>query len=174
MKPVGTITRAVFGWLTAIMTLVAGLPHFQCQCPNGAVKPFCFGFFCSSSGCCCGDACASGAKECRPAAKAPPGRKGKAPCCCGRAGRQPTRAPADPNPHVQTRGCAKSFAPQQNLAPAGAPKMIGDQGIGGPFLPVALAFAHVDSAAARADDRGVHLPAPPPPDLVIVLQRFLI
>jgi hypothetical protein len=174
MKPVGAISRAGFAWLTAIMTLVAGLPHFQCQCPNGAVKPFCFGIFCSSSGCCCRDACSSGSKECRPTQKAIPDKKGKAPCCCGRAGRQPTRAPAGAKPEVQTRGCAKSLAQQQNLAPAGAAKAVHDQGAAEPLFPAALTFAQVDSAPRGADCGRIHLTAPPPFNLVVVLQRFLI
>lgn len=29
--------------VTAITTLVAGVPHFVCRCPNGTIKPFCLG-----------------------------------------------------------------------------------------------------------------------------------
>lgn len=41
-------------WLTAAMTLVAGMPHFSCACPDGTVKQLCVSGAANSSSCCCG------------------------------------------------------------------------------------------------------------------------
>src|SRR5262249_30171978 len=59
------------GWLAlaaALLTPVAGVPHFVCQCPDGHVKEICLSTAAPSSGCCCGKACCSGS----------PGGQ----CCC--------------------------------------------------------------------------------------------
>jgi hypothetical protein len=45
----GTVTKFL-ATLAAIMTVTAGLPSFQCRCPDGRVKLFCQGI--DSLGCC--------------------------------------------------------------------------------------------------------------------------
>lgn len=53
--------------LTASMTVVAGMPHFLCVCPDGSIKPFCPGPTVRSSfapACCCGGACCSDSQQC--------------------------------------------------------------------------------------------------------------
>src|SRR5437016_10654975 len=40
-------------WLTAVMTVVAGVPRFDCVCSNGQSKQARLGFTSPSSGCCC-------------------------------------------------------------------------------------------------------------------------
>ncbi len=179
MKAFGKITRAGFGWLTAIMTLVAGLPHFQCQCPNGSIKPFCFGIFCSSSGCCCGDVCSGAGRggvtpPLRGNVRAVPGRKGRPACCCPRPVSRSTPQHSDGPPRVENRGCRKSLAQQQQLAPSSATKIVHDRGAVDTALLTPPARTPLDSARTGTDVGGLHLTAPPPPDLVIVLQRFLI
>lgn len=47
-----TLTKYI-ATLTALLTVTAGLPHLQCQCPNGQVMFFCQGNTSSPSGCCC-------------------------------------------------------------------------------------------------------------------------
>src|SRR5262245_45091412 len=49
--------KIVVVWLTAGSTLVAGVPHFDCVCPNGSRRPCCAEFSRSSgdnnkNGCC--------------------------------------------------------------------------------------------------------------------------
>ncbi len=174
MTVIGRITRAGFACLTALTTLVAGLPHFQCQCPNGAIKPFCLGVFCSSSGCCCGDACSGTPKNPRCNAKSAPGRKGRPACCCAHPSSQPTPRRSDGPPGVEGRGCQKSLAQQQQLAPS-APSTVGhDHGAANPTLFAPAALTQLGSARPATEINGLHLAAPPPSDLVIVLQRFLI
>ena len=172
MNATGRITRAGFAWLTAIMTLVTSLPHFRCQCPNGSIKPFCFGVFCSSTGCCCGDACSGATRG--PGCNAKPAAAGiwRAACCCGHTGNRPTRNSGDPA-QVQAPGCQKTLA-QQHLAPAAPTKVVHDGAAVDSFLPALAAWPRLDSAHTRAAKKGLHSAAPPPSDLVIVLQRFLI
>jgi hypothetical protein len=43
--------------LTAAMLLVAGLPHFECRCPNGHRRLFCLSLFSSSLGRCMEPCC---------------------------------------------------------------------------------------------------------------------
>ncbi len=57
-------------WLTAVMTLVAGMPQFSCICPDGTVKAFCVSFSTDPMACCCG-----GGKCCSPS-------KAGGACCC--------------------------------------------------------------------------------------------
>ena len=80
MNAFKTIRTAFIG-LTALMTLVTGLPHFRCQCPNGSVKPFCFGYGCSASACCCGGACPASPADVRHGRAPAPGRNRRAACC---------------------------------------------------------------------------------------------
>jgi hypothetical protein len=173
MNAVGKITWAGFAWLTAITTLVAGLPHFQCQCPNGSIKPFCFGVYCSSSGCCCGDVCSGGPKDSPCNAKAAPARKGRPACCGGHSGGRPAPQDSGP-PQLEGKGCQKSLAQQQQLAPSSVTKIAYDRGVAHAAYLASPAFTPLDSARTGTDVGGLHLAAPPPPDLVIVLQRFVI
>ena len=167
------ITWAGFGWLTAIMTLIAGLPHYRCQCPNGAIKPFCFGIACSASGCCCGGTCEAGVgASCSKGPGAPSHGRGKMACCCtnshGRSNRAPSR-----NPQVENGGCVRTLAQQHLALSPSAPTVPQNH------LPAFAFFTPTVSAnyapgLAPLQDRGLHLSAAPPPDLVILLQRFLI
>lgn len=50
-------------WLTAISTLLASFPRFECECPNGQKKVICLGFL-TSSGCCCGGNSGCGTGPC--------------------------------------------------------------------------------------------------------------
>lgn len=150
-------------WLTAVMTLTAGLPHFRCECPNGSVKPFCFGVFCSSTGNCCGNACPAARGSVRACADAH-----RAACCCyGAKGRR--AAPSGGHPVAQGRGCVKSFAPHTRYV-VSRPRAAD----GAAVNYYAAAVTNAYSRTALRLPRGAHPPSPPPSDLVIVLQRFLI
>jgi hypothetical protein len=152
--------------LTAVMTLIAGIPHFTCVCPNGKIKPFCFGVAVNSSGCCCGKACCAS------------GPSGK--CCCGSSGGCACPEKADKTPKSPENGyqaksscCTKTLAEQEiSLVSTGKPTL--DQA-------EAPAFSHDDgplvqswpSATTARVAWHIHLVAPPT-DLVISLQHFLI
>jgi hypothetical protein len=144
--------------LAALMTVLAGAPHFDCVCPDGSLKVFCFGSSSDASGCCCG--------ACSPAAPCGP-HHGDRPACC-RHGGTPTHKGAA----VEAPGCMKTLAPAQDLgrAPhkATAPQEAPAVGLlAHPACPAA-------SAPALARRRGP-LPSPAPPaDLLTLLQRYLL
>jgi hypothetical protein len=65
-------------WLTAAMTLVAGLPHYSGLCPDGTLRLFCPAGASNPIGCCCGGSC------CSPAGgSGARGGQESAPSCCG-------------------------------------------------------------------------------------------
>src|SRR5262245_24390603 len=52
MALVGSTASAYLTCLTAVMTVVAGLPHYVCRCPNGDIKSYCLGVGCGGQTCC--------------------------------------------------------------------------------------------------------------------------
>ena len=164
---------AGLSWLTAVMTLVAGFPHFQCQCPNGSIKPFCFGVFCSSTGCCC-NVCSGGPKGyCRTGKGAVLG-KGRAACCCRHTSSSSVPGSSSGAPGVQATGCQKSLVQHQHFVTSASIKVTHNRVAFDSILPAFTTFSRLDPARAMAAKQGLHSAAPPPSDLVIVLQRFLI
>src|SRR5215475_7170923 len=72
-------------WLTAAMTLIAGVPHFSCRCPDGHVKPFCLGLAPGGRACCDRPCCSpvpdDGLRD-RALDPVPAAPAGKTCCCC--------------------------------------------------------------------------------------------
>jgi hypothetical protein len=174
MSSAGKTTWAVFGWLTAVMTLVAGLPHFQCQCPNGSIKPFCFGVFCSSTGCCCNNVCSGAPKGVYRNGRGAAQGKGRAACCCRNTGSPSAPRSSSGTPQVQATGCQKSLVQHQHFVTSASTKVTHNRGAIDSILPAFTTFSRLDPARATAAKQGLHSAAPPPLDLIIVLQRFLI
>jgi hypothetical protein len=177
MRTLGRTALAGLVWLTAGMTLLAEVPHFDCRCPTGRVKPFCVSFPWEKSTCCCGGGycsdnpngpCCCGGKK--------PSASGKAKnrSCC----KQHTQANGDPRPEgrpVATSACCvKTLAQQGLIAPGPAKETRGkDVGV---YPVVAAQPASFYPSAGSSPSRlscSLHLLAPPA-DLVTLLQRFLI
>jgi hypothetical protein len=171
MATIGTIARAVLVGLSTLMTTVAGIPHFDCRCPNGDVKPFCFGLSSGRSGCCCavrGGTCCCHVRRSPSAARAK-----KAPCCA----RGPGQSKSEPAPHgqsvVDANGCAKRLADPVTLAftakPTPSVYLLADVG-----LPLQAVLVSSATSGAPGQPFGqAHLSAPPP-DLLTLLQRLLL
>src|SRR5579871_366955 len=105
-------------WLTALMTLVAGIPHFHCRCPDGHLKSFCLGAPSKPTGCCCGSSCCSGSPGggccgCQAHAAPQPGTLVKRPGCCAQSHGQPTSKAPDNRCRIESAGCQKTPAPAQ-------------------------------------------------------------
>jgi hypothetical protein len=180
-------------WLTAASTLLAGLPHFDCVCPNGRRKPVCFNVTDKNTGCCCGGSC------CAPDGKAGEGAvqgEERGGCCCRGDqdarpnGLRPARNETGGGPRHEGQAakrktddalqldrtrCARTLAHPDDMAPA-----LNKTGAKGSAAlePFALPTAHSTPAPAPAavPSRDSWLPshAPPPTDLVITLQHFVI
>src|SRR6516165_5475830 len=73
-------------WLTAASTLLAGLPHFDCLCPNGQRGSFCLGTATGANWCCCGGSCCVTDQGgcCPPTSGDNKGEPQQAPTCCER------------------------------------------------------------------------------------------
>lgn len=159
-------------WLTAVLTLFAGIPPFACRCPNGTIKLYCTG---STTGCCCSGSCCpvlpdeatSNAQE------APSSAEGKLPCCCG------PREPVDQLPSSETPAQAGSNCCTKLVLPAPVVAVVPPQTTTTEdealvlFLSVqelGLApFAASPVTASPAEYRG-----PPPRDRLALLQRLLL
>jgi hypothetical protein len=182
-------------WLTAASTLVAGLPHFDCICPNGRRKPVCFNITDKKTGCCCGGSC------CPPNGQAKEGTvqgKGRGGCCCCCRGGQdarpdgsePTRnktgaAPrhegqsvkgtADDALQLARTRCVRTLAHSDEMTPA--LNKAGAKGSAS-LEPLALPAAHStlapSPAAVPPRDSWLLSHAPPPTDLVITLLHLVI
>jgi hypothetical protein len=155
-------------WLMAFLTLFAGLPHVSCLCPNGHVKPFCLSFIAGAAGCCAGT-------------------------CCSRP--RPGEDPESPSSEPAKKSCCHAA---QRSGPAGDPRRLGSQGCRRTLAETDPAVPGTEASAQKSSAAGpfvlapaVHLPAlpatageerlswqsyrlPPPTDLVVTLQHFLI
>jgi hypothetical protein len=174
MRTLGRTALAGLVWLTAGMTLFAGMPHFDCRCPTGQVKLFCVGFTWEKSHCCCGGGCCSSGPDgpCCCRGKHPP-TGGKRPCC-----EQHTRPSDDPRPEGQpvahSACCVKTLAQPGLLATGPAKEMPGrDVGLSTSVSSQATPFYSPASASPGRLSCSLHLLAPPA-DLVTLLQRLLI
>jgi hypothetical protein len=160
--------------LTAVMVVVAGMPHAVCACAalptatagaKTAVP--------SSCGCCCA------AKEAEPEATSEPGDdSGDDPapphCCCCRAATKPTAGAAADSPRLETAPCVQVLTPGEDLAPSPAKTTADPDVTPGAFLPPALPTGpHGPSSPFDHCSWQIHL-CPPPTDLVTLLRHLLI
>jgi hypothetical protein len=167
------ILSAACVWLTAVMTVIAGLPHFECRCPGGRLKPFCLGTPSHTHACCC---CGGGPCCCRSAAVAGPAAEEPAgPSCCARIDEPsaPQQVSAGRPPSVQPKGCVRTLAADQQALTSegfGAILSLEHSTVGPGFLaPVDLMTPPIRVRHSR-DPVALHTP----PDLVIVLRHLVI
>jgi hypothetical protein len=177
MRTLGRTALAGLVWLTAGMTLLAEVPHFDCHCPTGRVKPFCVGFTWERSPCCCGGGCCSSNINgpcCCHGKKPPTGRNDNSRSCC----KKHTQPNGDPRPEgrpvANSACCVKTLAQPGLLAPGTAKETRGkDVGVRALVAEQPTTF-HIPAGSATSRlSCSLHLLAPPA-DLVILLQRFLI
>ena len=175
------IVRAVqtgLVWLTAVTTLVGSVPHFDCLCPNGQHKLFCLGISASPTGCCCGGSCCSSSESgkccCQARESSPEARAKHLRCCC--ESQRQTSADA-PGPGLQVKGscCQKTVIRDElvGVSPTKeSPKQNGADGFSVVLPPLAL--VHALPVVSESWLSWHRYDLPPPTDLVITLQHFLI
>ncbi len=153
-------------WLTAVTTLIAGVPQLDCRCPTGQVKSICLGSVSETSECCCGGTCC--AQRIVPIGQAQEG------ACCGRHQSQPANGPSGAGYRAERTGCVKTLAQPESAALTQTKTAAGEELIPAPVLvpPAALVYPWPVSGQDRAS-WAVHAPAPPA-DLVTILQHLLI
>jgi hypothetical protein len=156
-------------WLTAVMTVVAGMPHVACLCPNGNLKPFCLASTCGAAGCCCGGACCTGGS---PEGLSPELAPEVSCCCCADAEPQCSQA-SDGSRQIGNAGCTKTLAQSRVLAVRPQKVNLTEATPQEPFQPVDFApVDQPDSTPAHRSSRPLQVP--PPTDRVILLQHFLV
>ena len=177
MKPVRRTVLVGFVWLTAATTLLASVPHFDCICRDGALKSFCLGFSTARGDCCCAGSCCLGPssdKTLSGARDAPPTGQEQKPPCCKNKSRSSTDG-ASTGSQVQGKCCQKALA-YSDVASVALEKTTTKQDLANVF---AVPFSDDTLASWGPTAEHVyfsrqHSQAPPPIDLVISLQHFLI
>lgn len=171
--------------LTASMTVVAGMPHFLCVCPDGSIKPFCSGPTTSpnsSATCCCGGTCCSDTSQC---------------CCrgdCCQANKDHV-TPGEPGPHHNdeysrdiTDSGTVAFFSSENLPGScctqflvgASPFVTSDHGVKSNWAHCLVAsfgdrpVLLTDEVSDQSRPTYRSSPPIPVPDLIIAFQHFLI
>jgi hypothetical protein len=182
-------------WLTAASTLLAGLPHFDCVCPDGQRKPVCFGVPDRDTGCCCGGCCCASKGQSAEGAVRAKGRDGCC-CCCQKGegtppeGSRPTPKGTGASPghegqaakgkagkalRVDRPRCARTLIHADDVT--SSLDKAAAKGVA-PLEPLALPVAHPTANCPPATPplRDAWSPshAPPPTDLVITLLHLVI
>jgi len=152
-------------WLTAAMTVAAGTPRFVCGCPKlQSVR-----FANKPTECCCGGRCRAG--SCPYCEGDPLVRRARASTCCGKESRA-TSGAQKATPSLSTCCCTKSPAQSAPAASTSSGTSLAKQVVLGlSRIQDELASQRCSLAFCRHHPEGE---SPPPTDLVIAFQHFLI
>ena len=177
MRAFGRIAWIGQAWLTAVMTLVAAVPHFDCRCPDGRVKPFCLSIARDASGCCCGATCCSSAKGgtccCGAHTQASSG-KAQVISCCNHHPDQKTASSPTGHHAVGHSGCTKTLAQPQVVSISNGKTAFTKAVTFTAFLPPQPApLLSLPTMAHGYPGWEEHL-RPPPTDLLTLLRRLII
>ncbi len=174
MYLLGVTLTKFLATLAAFMTVTAGLPSFQCRCPDGRVKPFCQGN--DSSGC-CRDVDESSSLEtkscCEKKADVQKPHSGKKHSCCADSGDVPQQGVGRDGSQIVVKAtcCVKTLvsdSPVYSVADTSIPvHQSGDRLIDWEPVPL-LSSVALGSIAARSPPGFVSSP----PDLVIIFCHF--
>lgn len=164
-RVMGTLSKLVRGcllWAAVLMTPVAGTARVDCLCPDGHVKLFCLAVFAPSSACCGRDCCGTPRFA---------GQHGKETSCCGHGGRQ-RGAPG--GGRIAGAPCKKVLAEAKLLAAPPASASVQDQVAAATPALAPPAVSPADPGSPLSVLSWHHRGLPPPTDLVIRLQHFVI
>lgn len=163
--------------MTAIMTLIAGTPHFVCSCPNGRIKPFCLTLSSGKIGCCDGSCCSAsqeGDEKGFAAHASLPAAGIQKNCCSCKDHQEKAKNESRTDGQLGNERCQRTFVLGIVAVPAVSVKApVQDSEthlfVRAPETPMAQeGFGACDCPFAN------HCHWPPPSDLITVLQRFLI
>jgi hypothetical protein len=164
-------------WMTAFTTLIASISPCQCVCPDGNRKLFCLGITCGTKGCCCCcGACCGGAlpdggspKAERPCLKV---TNQRCCCCCPNSSPRDSATTAE-HKHVQGKGCRLTLSSPKIVTESRKDIAINEgsavmlfREVPSPALPISLTCPWVWSSETYHP--------PPPPDLIVTFQHFII
>jgi hypothetical protein len=154
------------------MTVVAGVPHFTCHCPDGRVKPVCLGSTTAEKAVCCCDGACCGKKAESACCKKSDSDSQTAAGCCGHHGEPAPNATAKTEPALTASCCTRTLV-QPEVATARHPERLVVKDVSlGAFLVLQPAPV-CDPPTGPCGYRHEHQ-RPPPTDLLTALQRLLI
>jgi hypothetical protein len=176
MRAFGRIAWIGQAWVTALMTLVTAVPHFDCRCPDGHVKPFCLSIARDASGCCCGGTCCSsteGGTRCCGAHKQASSGQAQVTSCCNHQDRK-TSSSTDHCQVVSHSGCTKTLAQPQVVTISNGTTAVAKAVTFPAFLsPQPAPLLSLPTMAHGYRGWEEHL-LPPPTDLLTLLRRLII
>jgi hypothetical protein len=157
-----------------VMTLVAGMPHFACQCPDGHIKPVCLGTAPKTSGCCCGGVCCSSEDRtcCRGAQSRMAAGLFQKRSCCHPDHRLVNDSPGKEQA-VGPRGCTRIVTSSEIILTLSHGKTAVGKDLSARPCPRLQAVAVFCPVADSTRSWQSHQVAPPT-DLITTLQRLLI
>lgn len=165
-------------WLTAIMTLVVGTPHFVCRCPNGNVKAFCLALLSGKSSCCCEGSCCSTSlgddEEGLSTHASLSATVATKTCCCCKTHQENANDESRTDSRLGKAGCQKTLAEATVAVPVPAAKAPVHDLTAYLFVPAPEPVTGADGFEVCDCLFANHFHWPPPTDLVTVFQRFLI
>jgi hypothetical protein len=152
MRWIRTALLHVIVWLTSSAVVIAGLPNVQCRCPSSGTKP-------ASSApaakcCCCGVAAADN-------------DDGTPPSCC-----HPSQTPTKESnePAFRATDCEKAIVQPHDVTGLNSDKGFQPTNVDASSITALLNIGSEASTVSRQAD----VAAPPPRNLQLVLQHFLI
>jgi hypothetical protein len=179
MRRFRKIAGVMMVWATAATTLLAGTPHFDCRCPDGSIKRYCFSSASGESSCCCSGTCskANDDKSCCRKQKTSSQSTAKHACCCKQSKSQGGSVATGSNPvngpAVRGTCCQKSLANLEFQSSVRVTAVVDDASVAHVFVLPAMDIEYFSNAAPSRTVWQVHW-LPPPTDLVTTLHRLVI
>jgi hypothetical protein len=168
------VVQVLLTWLTMAATLLAAVPHFDCVCPNGNRKPYCFNVSSKRNSCCCGGACCSTstAQSCCQAKQLESDGPGKGMPCCKSKQQSNTNA-ATSIDKVEGSRCKKTLA--QGVVVIVTPKNVTAKNspTGASTVPP-LDVVVLPAVLSHSLFSWNNFRLPPPTDLIVAFQHFLV
>jgi len=196
MRRLRKTVTSILVWATAASSLFGSIPHFTCRCPDGTVKPFCSGQATPGSSCCCNGKCCcstgNGDGCCCKGKSSPGQQESNGHSCCQQSKTETPSKPAagQPDESTQKTGpdprsgsderlvisrtcCQKTLVKAESrtlVRPETKPAEQVDL-LSAPLAP--LNSGYNPSPLALPDGWKIYS-LPPPTDLVIAFQHFII
>jgi len=145
-------------WLTAAMSVIAGVPHFRCVCTAASQKPL-RPDHSSTESCCCGNGCCQTEHRSNTA-------------CCQHRKTQSLRSARGMH-RIEGTGCTRALVPTQVVASLSTRSAAPVISLDGPSASMLARSANLMSAMSVRVFWQLHWRSPPA-DLVTTLQHLLI
>jgi hypothetical protein len=162
-------------WLTAFTMLFAGLPHVRCQCPTELVKPINPNILIPVNNCCggSGSCCNPSRDESNRSDDPSTANEVKRPCCCCQAS---SAQSTDKNDFGQLKnlGCKRTLTDADPVLPSSQERVNDSVAVEWIISDIAPTCFDLSLQAGYSFQPWRTHSGPPPIDLVLTLQHFII